>query len=65
MCEHAVKKLHFSRHCDKSILENGGTLKFVSHCYKSEQIYLYQLRNTYPSTIEYVLDQFKTQNCVW
>ena len=63
-CERAVKKLSFSTHCDKSILKNGRTLKFVPHCYKSQQIYPYQLRNTYPSTIEYVLDRFKTQRCM-
>ena len=46
MCKHTVKKLPFviryvpdrykaQQMCDKTILENGGTLEYVPDCYKN------------------------------
>ena len=42
MCNHSVKKLTFQyktqQICDKAILENGGTLKYVPNCCKNQEM---------------------------
>ena len=58
--------------CDKAILENGGTLKSVPDCFKDQQLcdkavdnYSHTLgdkvADTHPSTIQLVLEWYKTQ----
>ena len=54
MCNHAVKKLRYllryvpdqhktQQMCDKTILENVGTLKSVRDCYKNQKYVIKEL----------------------
>ena len=49
MCTHAVEKLPYllrylpikyksQQMCDKDVLENAGTLKYVSDCYRNQEM---------------------------
>ena len=46
--------------CDKVILENGGTLNFVLHCYKNQEIFNKAVDN-YLHALHFVPDCFMTQ----
>ena len=46
--------------CKKSILENGGTLKFSLDCYKYQEIRNKAVHN-YPPALELVPEWFMTQ----
>ena len=46
--------------CDKTILENGGTLKAVPDCYKNQEMWNKAVDN-YPHALEFVLKCYKTQ----
>ena len=48
--------------CDKTILENGGTLKTVSGYYKNQEMCNKAVDN-YPHSFEFVPECFMTQ--VW
>ena len=49
--------------CDKAILENGGTLKFVPDCYKNQEMCDKAVEN-YPSALEVFSEYYKTQKSV-
>ena len=46
--------------CDKAILENDGTLEFVSDCYKNQEMYNKEVVN-YPHPLKLVPNCYKTQ----
>ena len=46
--------------CDKSVLENGGTLKSVPDCYKNKKMCDKAVDN-YPHALEFVPDCYMTQ----
>ena len=46
--------------CDKTILENGGTLKAVPDCYKNQEMWNKAVDN-YPHTLEFVPECLVTQ----
>ena len=46
--------------CDKAILENDGTLKFVPECYENPE--MCNKADRYPHALEFVSECFKTQN---
>ena len=46
--------------CDKMILENGGTLRFVPDCYKNQQMRNKGVKIS-PSVIQFVPECYKTQ----
>ena len=46
--------------CDKTILENGGTLKAAPDCYKNQEMWNKAVDN-YPHALEFVLKCYKTQ----
>ena len=71
MCKYAVEKLpcllryvldkyKTQQMCDKSILENGGTLKSVPDCYKNQKMCDKAVDN-YPHALEFVPDCYMTQ----
>ena len=41
--------------CDKAILENGGTLKFVPDCYKNREM-CNKASDNFPQALEFVLE---------
>ena len=49
--------------CDKVILENGGTLKCVSYCYKNQEICIRAVEN-YPHALEFVPECYKLKEYV-
>ena len=49
--------------CDRSILENGGTLKSVPYCYKKQEMYNNTVDN-YLHALEFVSGCFMAQECV-
>ena len=49
--------------CNKAILENGGTLKSTTDCYKDQEISDKAVEN-YPHALEFVPECYKTQTCV-
>ena len=46
--------------CDKAILENGGTLKSVPDCYKSQEMCNEAVDN-YSHALEFVAECYKNQ----
>ena len=68
MSKHAVKKLSYLlrlflinirfNKCDKTILENGGTLKSVPGCYKNQEMFNKTVDN-YPHALEFVPECYK------
>ena len=48
---------------DKAILENGGTLKSVSECYKNQEMCNKTVDN-YAHALEFVPECYKTQKNV-
>ena len=46
--------------CDKAILENAGTLKFVPYCCKNQETCNKAVEN-YPHALEFVPKCYKTQ----
>ena len=46
--------------CDKAVLENGGTLKCVPDCYKSQEI-CNKVVDNYPHALEFDPECYKTQ----
>ena len=46
--------------CDKAVLENGGTLKFVPDCYKIQQLWDKHVDN-YPHALEFFPECYRTQ----
>ena len=46
--------------CDKAIRENGEILKFVSNCYKNQEMCNEAIDN-YPHALEFVPECYKTQ----
>ena len=75
MWEHAGKKLIYytkryvtdwyntQEMCDKSFLENIGTLEFVSDCYKNKKM-CNKAVNIYAYALEFHMDCYKAQICV-
>ena len=49
--------------CDKFILENGGTLKSVTDCYKNQEMCSKAIDN-YPHALEFISECYKTQKCI-
>ena len=49
--------------CDKSFLENIGTLEFVSDCYKNKKM-CKKAVNIYAYALEFGMDCYKAQKCV-
>ena len=49
--------------CDKATIENRGTLKSVSDCYKSKEI-CYKAVDGYSRALEFVAECYVTQKCV-
>ena len=49
--------------CDKAILENGGTLKSVPHCYENQEMCNKAVDN-YPHVLELVPECYKMQKKV-
>ena len=47
--------------CEKAILENSVTLKYVTDCYKSQEIHNKAVEN-YSHALKYVFQCLKTQN---
>ena len=46
--------------CDKTTLENGGTLNFIPDSYKNQEMYNKAIDN-YPHALEFVPECFMTQ----
>ena len=46
--------------CDKAIPENGGTLKYVSHCYKNQEM-CNEAVESYPQ--DFVRECYKIHKC--
>ena len=46
--------------CDKAILENGGTLKPVSDCYKNQKM-CNKVVDNYPHALDFVPECYTTQ----
>ena len=70
MYEHVVKKLPFllryvldqyktQQMCDKTILENAGTLKYVPGCFRNQEMRSKAVEN-YSHTSEFVPECYKT-----
>ena len=49
--------------CDKASLENGGTLKSVSDCYKNKKM-CDKVVDNYSNALKFVLECHKTKKCV-
>ena len=47
--------------CGKAIQENSGTLRYVTDCYKSQEIHNKAVEN-YSHALKYVFQCFETQN---
>ena len=47
--------------CDKAILENGGTLKFVTDCCKNQEMCNKAVDDDCPHALEFVPECFMTQ----
>ena len=71
MLTHAVKKLPYllryvpdqykaEQICDKTILENGGTLKAVPHYYRNQEM-CNKTANNYPHALEFVPEPYKAK----
>ena len=71
MSKHAVKRLPFllryvpdwyktKQMCDKTIIENGGTLRSVPDCYKIQEMCNKTVDN-YPNVLEFVPECYRTQ----
>ena len=74
MLTHTVKKLPYllryipdqykaQNFCDKTISENGGTLKPVPHCYRNQEM-CNKTANNYPHALEFVPETYKAQKYV-
>ena len=46
--------------CDKTIIENGGTLRSVPDCYKIQEMCNKAVDN-YPNVLEFVPECYRTQ----